>query len=242
MTLENGKPNPTVDEKYLAVHEGLAIIDWYHLIIDYAKVATEEGKNQDVFVSLKALFDASVFSSDDRVLLELQLYVMSICFHSKMFDRTNQVMRMFLQEGPFYVGGMRMFTQIFTNSDPAAIQAFACSANQKFFQRQISKWIKNEEEGSNTLSQEASAHLFATYAHILFCAKSYSMAIQYYMKAKLLHPTDPNINLCLGVTFFHRASQKTESRHTHVLRVHLFTELVGFRFPAGIPKIKRKSR
>jgi general transcription factor 3C polypeptide 3 (transcription factor C subunit 4) len=69
--------------------------------------------------------------------------------------------------------------------------------------------------------------LFAVYGHVVNCGRSYATAIQYYSKALSLNPMDPMINLCLGICYIHRATQKTEKRHDHIIRG--FTFLTKYR-------------
>jgi general transcription factor 3C polypeptide 3 (transcription factor C subunit 4) len=48
------------------------------------------------------------------------------------------------------------------------------------------------------------------------------MAIQYYQKARKVFPDDPVINLCLGVSYLQKSTQKLQSRPDNILKAFAY--------------------
>ena len=67
-------------EKFDYLVLGLSAFDWIYLIVNLAKIQAIEGKGSDAFSTVKTLFDSTIAQNDDRLRLDLQMYMLGLFF------------------------------------------------------------------------------------------------------------------------------------------------------------------
>ena len=207
-----------LDEKYDILLQGISYRDWLNLVIEYSILASNDCRYDDAYDALKAGLECHTIYSDPRRRLELQLCLIAAAFNNGESELVGQVVRGYCFTGPYMITGLKLYCAAMIGST-RSIQAFCISYNQKFMHRQMEKTRKMLDEDPNCLPGHAVAVLFASYGHVLFCAKSYGMAIDKYLYARTFLPKDPVINFSLGIAFLHKATLKTESRHSNIIKV-----------------------
>ena len=212
--------NHDIDEKYDNLQQGISYKDWLEFIIQYGLIASNECRFDDAYEALKIGLECNLFYTDSRRRLELQFCLIGVAFNSSEYDLVSQIARGYAFTGPYMITGLRLFCAALCGG-PRAIQAFSIGHNQKFLCRQAEKTWKMLDSDPECLPKHALGVLFATYGHILFCGKSYSVAIDKYLYARTFLPKDPVINFSLGISFLHRATQKTESRHSNIIKARV---------------------
>lgn len=91
---------------------------------------------------------------------------------------------------------------------------FSSPSSQKFFMRHI--------------KETESVHGLVMAGHIFAASKSFSHALLCFARAWKLQPDDAQINLYLGLTYLHRATQRnTDNRHSNI--THAFTFLFRYK-------------
>ncbi|KAJ3274925.1 transcription factor TFIIIC subunit tfc4 [Terramyces sp. JEL0728] len=205
--------DPEHELKMDKTFEGIKYSEWYKLIIEHVRLLAVEGRDGEAFQVLKNAHNSEIYFPDYKKRQQLKL--LSISIYNNNAERAAQYCRWYCHEGPYLADGVRLYCAVLSESTTA----FANSATQKYLMRHIAKLTSAEEE--------AHAHLYTLFGHTHLISKNYQMSIQYYLKARSILPDDPVINLCLGVSFIHRAFHKAERRSDHLIKG--FTFLTHYR-------------
>lgn len=209
--------NPHFDEELC----GITYRQWYFLLINVTLEFAKDGKYEDAYQVMKHSLECQTFYNDERRKFELQMILVAISVSCKEFEQAGYISRNFCFVGPYLITGLRLYTAVFCGG-PQAIQSFSLGLNTKFLYRQVDKLQKMINDNPESVSPKNAAILFGTYGHAVFCSKSYAMAISFYLKALNYSPNDPVLYLSAGIAYMHRATQKTESRHGHLIKVLIF--------------------
>ncbi|KAI9228934.1 MAG: hypothetical protein DHS80DRAFT_14825 [Piptocephalis tieghemiana] len=71
---------------------------------------------------------------------------------------------------------------------------------------------------SSSSSSSSSSTLLSLYGHVSATARTYRSSIAYFLRAFTLHPSDPILNLSLGISYLGRAMQRTTAdRQSEIL-------------------------
>ncbi|KAJ3085898.1 transcription factor TFIIIC subunit tfc4 [Quaeritorhiza haematococci] len=234
-------PPPKMSEMP-ASHQGLTFDEWYEVFIKYAAALTIDSREEEAHEALKAAFDANVFYHNEQRKVALRLHMLAAAIYAKNYARVAEVCRWFLIYKPFANDMFRLYNACLAGGSEA-VSAYASSATQKYFVRQIRAMDRSSgvtskglgasltgggSSGSGTASKRASTIrqsplLLTLYGHILLCARSFTQAIAYYIRAYHISPEDPLINMSLGIAYLHRGMQrKSENRHMHIMQGFTF--------------------
>ncbi|KAJ3362036.1 transcription factor TFIIIC subunit tfc4 [Kappamyces sp. JEL0680] len=206
------------DPKFDAEIQGLTLRQWFQVFADFSHAAAVEGRWTDATNSLNTAFAFIPFRADPRLSLEIQLLMVAVAFRAKEYETVSSIVRSFCLDGDYVVTGFRLLSLLLTG-EPRAVAAYTWTSNQKFFYRQILKVQAAIDKDPTSISPLAIAHLLASNGHVLLFSKNYSAAISHYLKARKMIPKDPMANLCLAVSYLHRATNKNQSRPLHIIRV-----------------------
>ncbi|KAJ3326306.1 General transcription factor IIIC, polypeptide 3 [Boothiomyces sp. JEL0866] len=189
------------------IFEGIRYSEWYELLVEHIRLLALEGRDEEAFQVLKNAHNSDIYFPDVRK--RYQLKILSISIYNNNFDRAAQYCRWFCHEGPYLADGVRLYCGVMSETI-----AFANTSTQKYLQRQLTKM--------SIVDEESYAHFFTLVGHTHLMGKNYQVAIQHYLKAKSMLPNDPVINLCLGISFLHRAFHKAERRSDHLIKGFTF--------------------
>jgi hypothetical protein len=202
--------------KFEGLLYGVRYRDWLDIILFSTHCSIVEQKFEEAYRAIFSAYSIPVINSDPRLRQELGLVMIATAYMAKDHDRISAYLRSYCHVIDISIIGLRMMS-FFLCESPKAIAAFATSANQKFFSRQLTKFSRDKN-----VSRIQLAHFHAIHGHVSFCAKSYTIAISNYLTARAIVPEDPIINLCLGIAYLHRATLKTEIRSFNFVKVHLW--------------------
>ncbi|KAJ3262084.1 General transcription factor IIIC, polypeptide 3 [Boothiomyces macroporosus] len=187
--------DPEQELKMDKTFEGIRYCDWYNLLVEHVRLLAIEGRDEEAFQALKNTHNSDVYFPDFRKRYQLKL----LCIEQVSMPDG------FAMKDPTWLMEYGYIVQS---------PLFAISPTQKSLHRQLLKMANTDED--------AHAHFFTLMGHIHLLGKNYQVAIHYYLKAKSILPDEPVINLCLAVSFLHRAFHKAERRSDNLIKGFTF--------------------
>ena len=212
-----------------ALH-GISFEEWYQLFIDFAKLATMEGKFKEAQDMLSSALNANVFYHSVEKQTACRLHMITAAIQAGDTQTVSDVVRWFCLERALTNDVYRLYTACLSQGNDAAA-IFASNPNQKHFHRQI-RALEKEFKKNQRSNDFKNPVLHTLYGHICSAARSFLDAIQHYTKAYRMAPQDPMINLSLGIAHIQRSMQrKSQNRHHHIAcgftYIFNYQEIVG---------------
>ncbi|KAJ3022930.1 transcription factor TFIIIC subunit tfc4 [Thoreauomyces humboldtii] len=195
-------------------YQGLSFEEWYDMFIKYAYVAVRDGKEDEAQAALKAAVDANVFYHDEEKRVKLRLHMVCVAIYAGNAPRVTELCRWFCAYQPLKNDVYRLYGALQTGGSEV-VSAYTMNSSLKYFKRQV----KYMEEAAKDNPAALNVMLLTLYGHLLQSGRSYFGAIAFYVKAYAVAPTDPMINLSLGIAHIHRSMQrKSDNRHMHIIQ------------------------
>jgi general transcription factor 3C polypeptide 3 (transcription factor C subunit 4) len=212
-----------------ALHN-ISFEEWYRLFIEFAKVATMEGKFKEAQDTLGSALQANIFYHSSEKQASLRLHMITAAIHAGDTQTVSDVVRWFCLQRALTNDVYRLYPACLSRG-PDVATIFAMSPNQKHFLRQVRILEKQAKRNPHSLEYKNPV-LYTLYGHICAAVRNHLDATQYYTKAYRLAPNDPMINLSLGIAHLQRAMQrKSQNRHHHIIcgftYIFNYQELVG---------------
>ena len=196
---------------------GISFKDWLDVFVQYALLMVHND-NQEAFEECMALVMGVPVFKDKSVQAYLKMLMVVAFIHFEDYMQLSELFRWFYSCMPSSNDAFRLYLAIFAGGNAAA-SVFAMNTNQRFFNRAV----KAVEALPSTSPEASHPVLFTLVGHIFACARGYGHASQYYLRAYRLVPTDPLINLCLGIAYIQRAMQrKSKSRNQRIIQGFVF--------------------
>jgi hypothetical protein len=187
------------------------------LLIQYIDLLQKSGKEEECLSIINLLFH--VFQSDKERITELTLIQLgiesnNIALHVRFqnFELLAPKARQFYSESTLK-SKTRLFPALFKGVDlhfagiGESSNAFAHQNTLKQLKRILTKI---EESG-----EPVDPHFYALLGHLLIASKLPASSLSYYEKIDM--PSDPVLNLCLGIANLCRAFHKRETRQNRIL-------------------------
>ncbi|KAI9789279.1 MAG: transcription factor TFIIIC subunit tfc4 [Peltula sp. TS41687] len=235
---QNGGEKAEIPTTYRNIGFG----EWLDIFLRYALCLAKRGETKASYEIINAAYDAVVFyHSSDSVYL---IYVCwSACALLAGDDETIcNVARWFMKEFQFTTDAYRFHAALnrlcrgpntWYNSGPS----------QKFILRQVkamdyslvseeqrlkhfgekASYTSKDSEGNLAVNDDMDVALLTLYGHMLYAGTNYAFALTYFFRAYSCDPTNPLLNLFLGLCYIHYAL-KRQSTNRH----HLITQGLSF--------------
>ncbi|XP_044718027.1 transcription factor tau subunit sfc4 [Hirsutella rhossiliensis] len=212
-------------------HRGISFEDWLDLFLDYAVGLAVAHRRVEAYQICQAAKDSTVFQSSEH---GFSIYVAwSVCaIYNNDEERCVTVARHLMRDGAT-TDSYRMFA-LLSRLCQSPIAWYTSGPAQKFILRQIkaidashaSVWM--QRQGHAELSSSTSAAnnspgtsvdvcLLMLYGHILFTSTSYAYSLGYFLRARSLDPTNPMINLSLGLAYVHYGLKRQSANRQYLL-------------------------
>ncbi|KAL2884530.1 Transcription factor tau 131 kDa subunit [Ceratocystis lukuohia] len=136
------------------------------------------------------------------------------------------ISRNLIRDNPTSADAYRMFA-IMSRICQSSASWYNSGPAQKFLLRQIKAMdgplLASSSENNQGSLESPDVNVLMLYGHILFMSTSYTYALHYFMRARSLDPTNPAINLSIGLAYIHYALKRQS-----VNRQYLILQGVGF--------------
>ncbi|KAI5479718.1 transcription factor TFIIIC complex subunit Sfc4 [Pseudohyphozyma bogoriensis] len=242
-TMQTGE-EPDLEE---ASFRGVSFDGWLTLIIKYAMLLTKNEEYEAGQETLAHVQDASVFKQSTTRSLALRLARIACYVQANNSTEALNVARWVWLRHQFETHPLRLVWAVLSQGS-GPVDALAESALQKFVVRQMRQLDdatkgkvqgagkdkdadeddEEEEEGeegseSRFKPTQRNPVYFASYGQLLMISRSWQSAIIYLLRAYEIDPDEPLVNLCLGISYLHRAmTRQSDNRHHQIAQALTF--------------------
>ncbi|KKA30244.1 hypothetical protein TD95_005325, partial [Thielaviopsis punctulata] len=228
-------PDPavtTTDDNYL----GIPFDSWLDLFLDYAVCLCHDGNYDESANICNAARDSTVFRNSLDFTTRIYLTWGACAAFAGDEEACISISRTMIRYNSYSVDSYRMFA-VMSRICQSAASWYNSGPAQKFLLRQIKAMDASVLNGGGSLADQAGAegdqvkreapdvNVLMLYGHILFMSTSYTYALHYFMRARSLDPTNPAINLSIGLGYIHYALKRQS-----VNRQYLILQGLGFFF------------
>ncbi|POR38447.1 Transcription factor tau subunit sfc4 [Tolypocladium paradoxum] len=213
----------------LNAHQGISFEDWLDLFLDYAIGLAIAHRRNEAYQICQAAKDSTVFQSSEH---DFVIYVAwSVCaIYTNDEERCVATARHLMRDGAIS-DSYRMFA-LLSRLCQSPVSWYTSGPAQKFILRQIKaidashvsapmqRWDHEvERKGAATSSPGVNVDvcLLMVYGHILFTSTSYAYSLGYFLRARSLDPTNPMINLSLGLAYAHYGLKRQSTNRQYLL-------------------------
>ncbi|KAF6843688.1 RNA polymerase III transcription factor tfIIIc [Colletotrichum musicola] len=222
------------DEKRMSIayeddgYRGIPFGEWLGLFLDYAISLALAGRGEEAYQVCEAARDSIVFvnSKDHMFLIHVAWAACAIYLADE--EMCVAVARFFMKVRQLDSDSYRMFAALcrlcqspasWYNSGPA----------QKYILRQIkiidashlsTGQLDRQQYGDATGQAETKqldVCLLMLYGHILFTSTSYTFALNYFLRARTLDPSNPMISLSVGLGYIHHALKRQADNRQYLI-------------------------
>ncbi|KJZ75989.1 hypothetical protein HIM_04445 [Hirsutella minnesotensis 3608] len=212
-------------------HRGISFDDWLDLFLDYAIGLASAHRRDEAYQICQAAKDSTVFQSPEHV---FTIHVAwSVCaVYANDEERCVTLARFLMREGTT-TDSYRLFA-LLSRLCQSPVSWYTSGPAQKFILRQIKAidashtGIPSEHEvqdrDDNDVPSTADPAvlsldvcLLMLYGHILFTSTSYAYSLGYFLRARSLDPTNPMINLSLGLAYVHYGLKRQSANRQYLL-------------------------
>lgn len=232
--------------------------EWLDIFCDYALKLARATERDRCYDTLQAAFFASVFyhNGDAKkqihatwlacaLLLNDEEYLCSTGrWYISEYSHTSSTYQLFAAIHRLFAGTPNWFnsgpTQKFILRSVKALDYAlldpAGRARYAFTGTERSSYTHGGKKDANPYNlSDLDPGVLALYGHIMAVAGSWASALNYYFRVFVLCPTDPTINLCIGLAFVHMGMKRqSENRHWQIYQGFAFVERYAeFRLSKG---------
>lgn len=215
---------------------GIPFHVWLDIFLEYALTLAQGGNILPSYEIVAAAFNANVFYHSPE-----SLFVIHVCwFTCALLGNDDETLcniaRWFMKDYQFITDGYRLFSALNRLSD-SENSWYNCGPSQKYILRQLkavdfsllsdaprkslfqerASYTTRDENGNQIRAQDMDVALLMLYGHILYAGKSYAYAVNYFLRALALDPTNPMIKLSLALGYLHYALKRQADNRHHIL-------------------------
>ncbi|KAI1144565.1 TPR-like protein [Hypoxylon sp. FL0543] len=216
--------------KQVAVsYRGVPFNEWLELFLEYAIGLAQAGKFQDAYKICESARDATVFKSKEDMFL-IHVTWAACALRGRDEETCVATARWIMREYQYDTDPFRMFSAL-SRLCPSPASWYASGPVQKYMLRQIKLMDRaitasaavdsGDEDAAPTgrvfQGKELDITLLMVYGHILFISNSFTFALNYFMRAYSLDPTNSMVILSVGHCYLHYALKRQAENRQYLL-------------------------
>ncbi len=217
-------------------HRGIPFDDWLELFLEYAVGLAHSQRVQDAYAVCRSARDSTVYQARGHMFL-IHLTWASCAIFAADEETCVAVARYFMRDEPYTTDTYRLYAAM-CRLCQAPSSWYSSGPAQKFMLRQIRSMdealLLHPDKpggpaggfaGDGVQPAGLDVCLLVIYGHILFASSSYTYALNYFHRAATLDPTNPLVNLSVGMSYIHWALKRQADN-----RQYRLTQGFGFLF------------
>ncbi|KAF6230208.1 hypothetical protein HO133_004547 [Letharia lupina] len=209
---------------------------WLEIFLAYALTLAHGGNILSSYEIIAAAFHANVFYHSPESLFCIHVCWFTCALLGNDDETLCNIARWFMKEYQFVTDGYRLFSALNRLSDTEN-SWYNCGPSQKYILRQLkavdfsllgdsrrkslfqerASYTTKDDNGNQIRAQEMDVVLLMLYGHILYAGKSYAYAVNYFLRALALDPTNVMIKFSLALGYLHYALKRQADNRHHIL-------------------------
>ncbi|KAI1431161.1 hypothetical protein GGR50DRAFT_689933 [Xylaria sp. CBS 124048] len=224
-------------ERTALSYRGVSFSEWLELFLEYAIGLAHNEKFQEAYQVCESARDAEVFAKNKEDMFLIHVTWAACALRARDEETCVAAARFLMRDRQFDSDPFRMFAAL-CRLCPSPASWYASGPVQKYMLRQIKLMdralvsdggeVSEEEEskangGRVYSSKELDVTLLVLYGHILFVSNSFTYALNYFLRAYSIDPTNQMILLSVGQCYIHYAlKRQSENRQYLLIQGFLF--------------------
>jgi general transcription factor 3C polypeptide 3 (transcription factor C subunit 4) len=196
-------------------HYGIPFEEWLDLLLDYALNLTFANQIEEAYVVLLSARDSVVFKSRDHAFLIHITWALCAVYAGDE-EQCVHIARFFMRDYMPGTDSYRLFAAM-VRLCQAPPSWYTSGPGQKFILRQIKLMDKASVSEGEVNPGQLDVCLLTIYGHILYTSQSYPYALSYFMRAASVDPTNPMINLSLGIGYIQYALKRQAPNRQYLI-------------------------
>ncbi|KAL6715712.1 transcription factor TFIIIC subunit tfc4 [Lecanora helva] len=225
---------------------GIEFRIWLDMFLEYGLMLALEGEIDLAYEIIASAYHANVFFHSQESLCLIHICWFTCALNCNDDETLCNVARWFIREYQFVTDGYRLFSSLNKLCD-SENSWFNCGPSQKYILRQLkavdfsllddghrkhliqgkASYSTRDSDGKAIQATDMDVALLMLYGHILHAGRSYSYAINYYLRALALDPVNSMIKLSLAQGYIHYAL-KRQAGNRHQILMQGFTFLAEY--------------
>ncbi|KAI1632115.1 hypothetical protein F4809DRAFT_629154 [Biscogniauxia mediterranea] len=218
-------------ERTAISYRGVPFNDWLELFLEYAVSLAHCGKFQEAYKVCEYARDAEVFAKSREDMFLLHVTWAACALRGRDEEICVAAARYLMRENQFDTDPFRMFAAL-SRLCPSPASWYASGPVQKYILRQIKRMDRalsgagGEESGDDDgtsgavktyPAKELDVTLLMLYGHILFISNSFTYALNYFLRAYSIDPTNTMAALSVGHCYVHYALKRQSENRQYLL-------------------------
>ncbi|KAI1133052.1 hypothetical protein F5Y10DRAFT_230058 [Nemania abortiva] len=223
-------------ERTALSYRGVPFSEWLDLFLEYAIGLAHYERFQESYQVCESARDAEVFAKNKEDMFLIHVTWAACALRARDEETCVAAARFLMRDRQFDSDPFRMFAAL-CRLCPSPASWYASGPVQKYMLRQIKlmdralvsggaedsddEEAKNEEAKTNSgrvyPSKELDVTLLVLYGHILFVSNSFTYALNYFLRAYSIDPTNKMILLSVGQCYIHYALKRQSENRQYLL-------------------------
>ncbi|KAI1176338.1 hypothetical protein F4777DRAFT_547312 [Nemania sp. FL0916] len=218
-------------ERTAVSYRGVSFSDWLDLFLEYAVSLAHSEKFQDSYQVCESARDAEVFAKNKEDMFLIHVTWAACALRAGDEETCVAAARFLMRDRQFDSDPFRMFAAL-CRLCPSPASWYASGPVQKYMLRQIKLMDRALESGGGEDSDEEESKanggrvypskeldvtLLVLYGHILFISNSFTYALNYFLRAYSIDPTNHMILLSVGQCYIHYALKRQSENRQYLL-------------------------
>ncbi|KAI0532387.1 hypothetical protein GGR58DRAFT_490450 [Xylaria digitata] len=218
-------------ERTAVSYRGVSFSEWLDLFLEYAIGLAHYERFQESYQVCESARDAEVFAKSKEDMFLIHVTWASCALRARDEETCVAAARFLMRDRQFDSDPFRMFAAL-CRLCPSPASWYASGPVQKYMLRQIKLMDRalvsgggedSEEEetkvngGRIYASKELDVTLLVLYGHILFVSNSFTYALNYFLRAYSIDPSNQMILLSVGQCYIHYALKRQSENRQYLL-------------------------
>ncbi|KAI2630453.1 hypothetical protein GGS21DRAFT_540113 [Xylaria nigripes] len=220
-------------ERTAVSYRGVSFSEWLELFLEYAIGLAHNERFQESYQVCESARDAEVFAKNKEDMFLIHVTLAACALRARDEETCVAAARFLMRDRQFDSDPFRMFAAL-CRLCPSPASWYASGPVQKYMLRQIKLMDRalvsgggedSEEEEPETKanggrvyqSKELDITLLVLYGHILFVSNSFTYALNYFLRAYSIDPTNQMILLSVGQCYIHYALKRQSENRQYLL-------------------------
>ncbi|KAI1816026.1 hypothetical protein GGS20DRAFT_540629 [Poronia punctata] len=218
-------------ERTAVSYRGVSFSEWLDLFLEYAIGLAHLERFQESYQVCESARDAEVFAKNKEDMFLIHVTWAACALRARDEETCVAAARFLMRDRQFDSDPFRMFAAL-CRLCPSPASWYASGPVQKYMLRQIKLMDRaltsggaedsEEEEGKTNTGRVYSAKeldvtLLVLYGHILFVSNSFTYALNYFLRAYSIDPTNQMILLSVGQCYIHYALKRQSENRQYLL-------------------------
>lgn len=229
-------------------HRGIPFDEWLDLFLEYAISLARHQKAKEAYLVCQSARDSIVYKSSDNTFL-IHVAWAACAVYAADEETCVAVARFFMRNNVAATDSYRVFSAL-CRVCQSPVSWYASGPAQKYILRQIKAMDRTllphdiaesamgtwdraipREEGQGPRHEALDVALLMLYGHILLTSTSYTYALNYFLRAAALDPSNPMVNLSTGIAYVHYAMKRQAENRQFIIAqgMHFMFEYYGAR-------------